>query len=212
MEVANILENKEQNKIYGLIGNINLTTNNNNIFIIKSGIINNTVKAYLNNPKASKSLKLVMLNENYLDKNGLELSCHESSSVMLAKALIENKEVIVLDHFDKDINNLEKENFKRLFKKIVNDTNKTILIYTSDLTFLWDICDNIIEVDNHNVINIYEKKEYYNLITKTNTPIISEYINIIRNKGIKIEDYKDVKDLLKAIYRIKEKEQNALSN
>ena len=39
-------------------------------------------------------------------------------------------------------------------------------------------------------------------------PIISDFIEKIRAKGIKIEDYKDIKDLLKAIYRIKEKEYN----
>ena len=38
--------------------------------------------------------------------------------------------------------------------------------------------------------------------------MISEIISKIRSKGIKIEDYKDIKDLLKAIYRIKEKEKN----
>ncbi len=208
MEVAKILENRESNKIYGLMGNINLTTNNSNIGIVKGGIIPITVKEYLNSPKDTNALKLVMLDESILDKKGIELSSFENKAVILAKILIENKEIIVLDYFEKELNNKEKENYKRLFKKLVNDTNKTIIIYTNDLTFIWDICDNIFLVDNKEVINNYNKDNYFKLIELVDKPVISEIISKIRSKGIKIEDYKDIKDLLKAIYRIKEKEKN----
>lgn len=208
MEVANILENKETNKIYGLMGNINLTTNNSNIGLVKGGIFKDSVKEYLDSPKASNALKLVMLDSSILDKKGIELSLAEIKEVGLAKALIDNKEIIVLEYFEKELNDKEKENYKRFFKKLVNDTDKTILIYTNDLTFLWDIADNIFYVDNEQVINTYEKKDYFKLEEIINTTIISSFITKIRDKGIKIEDYKDIKDLLKAIYRIKEKERN----
>lgn len=208
MEVANILENREKNKIYGLMGSINLTTNNSNIALIKGGIFNESVKEYLNSPKAINALKLVMLDESILEKRGIELSSSEIKASILAKALIDNKEIIVLEYFEKELNHKEKENYKRLFKKLANDTNKTILIYTNDLTFLWDIADQVLLVDNNQVINTYEKKDYFKIIEKVDPPIISEFISKIREKGIKIEDYKDIKDLLKAIYRIKEQEQN----
>lgn len=208
MEVANILENKELNKIYGLIGNINLTTNNSNIGLIKGGIFSESVKEYLDSPKALNALKLVMLDGSILAKKGIELSNAEIKAITLAKTLIDNKEIIVLEYFEKELNAKEKDNYKRFFKKLVNDTDKTILIYTNDLTFLWDIADRIFYVDNDQVINTYEKKDYFKLGEIVNTPIISSFITKIRNKGIKIEDYKDIKDLLKAIYRIKEKERN----
>lgn len=208
MEVANILENKEPNKIYGLMGNINLTTNNSNIGLIKGGIFSESVGEYLDSPKALNALKLVMLDSSILAKKGIELSNAEIKAITLAKALIDNKEIIVLEYFEKELNDKEKENYKRFFKKLVNDTNKTILIYTNDLTFLWDIADRVFYVDNEQVINTYEKKDYFKLGEIVDTPIISSFITKIRNKGIKIEDYKDIKDLLKAIYRIKEKERN----
>lgn len=208
MEVAKILENKDTNKIYGLMGNITLTTNNSNIGLIKGGIFSTTVEEYLNSPKSLNALKLVMLDSNILEKKGSELSTAEIKKVALAKALIENKEIIVLDYFEKELNHKEKENYKRLFKKLANDTNKTILIYTNDITFLWDIADSIFFVDNEQVINTYEKRNYFDLIELVDKPIISKFLNEIRKKGIKIEDYKDIKDLLKAVYRIKEKEHN----
>ena len=43
MEVATILEGKEKECIYGLMGNINLTTNNNNFSIITDYKFNGTV-------------------------------------------------------------------------------------------------------------------------------------------------------------------------
>lgn len=208
MEVASILENREKNKIYGLMGNITLTTNNSNIGLIKGGIFSSSVREYLNSPKAANALKLVLLEESILDKKGLELSNAEIKTIILAKALIDNKEIIVLEYFEKELNHKEKENYKRLFKKLTNDTNKTIIIYTNDLTFLWDIADNILLVDNNQVINTYEKRDYYKIVEKVDTPIISDFITKIREKGQKVEEYKDIKDLLKAIYRLKEKEKN----
>ena len=208
MEVANIIGKTEPNKIYGLMGNINLTTNNSNIGIVRGGMFSNTTKDFLNSPKSSNALKLVMLDDSILNKKGTELSNGEIKAVSLAKELIANKEVIVLDYFEKELNNREKENYKRLLKKLSQDFNKTIIIYTNDITFLWDICEEIIYVDNDKVINTYQKDNYFKLIELVDKPIISEFIEKIRAKGIKIEDYKDIKDLLKAIYRIKEKEYN----
>ena len=63
-------------------------------------------------------------------------------------------------------------------------------------------------MDKDSVINTYQKNDYFKLVELVDKPIISNFIEKIRAKGIKIEDYKDIKDLLKAIYRIKEKEYN----
>ena len=208
MEVANIIEKTEPNKIYGLMGNINLTTNNSNIGIVKGGMFSNTTEEFLNSSKSLNALKLVMLDDSILNKKGTELSNGEIKAVSLAKELIANKEIIVLDYFEKELNNREKENYKRLLKKLSKDFNKTIIIYTNDLTFLWDLCEEIMYVDNDNVINTYQKNDYFKLVELVDKPIISNFIEKIRAKGIKIEDYKDIKDLLKAIYRIKEKEYN----
>lgn len=208
MEVANIIGKTEPNKIYGLMGNINLTTNNSNIGIVRGGMFSNTTKDFLNSSKSLNALKLVMLDDSILNKKGTELSNGEIKAVSLAKELIANKEIIVLDYFEKELNNREKENYKRLLKKLSQDFNKTIIIYTNDLTFLWDICEEIIYVDNDNVINTYQKNDYFKLVKLVDKPIISNFIEKIRAKGIKIEDYKDIKDLLKGVYRIKEKEYN----
>ena len=63
-------------------------------------------------------------------------------------------------------------------------------------------------MDKDSVINTYQKNDYFKLVKLVDKPTISNFIEKIRAKGIKIEDYKDIKDLLKGVYRIKEKEYN----
>ena len=120
MEVAKILENKPKGYIYGLMGNINLTTNNNNYSIITDYKFNGTVEEYLNSPKAASSLKMVLLDENVMPKNARDLSIGELKKVSLAKALIDGKDYLVLDYFDKSFNHKEIDYFIRLIKRMTN--------------------------------------------------------------------------------------------
>lgn len=210
MEIARLLENKKKGKIYGLMGNINISTNNSNISIIEAYKPNTTVKEFLNSSKDISSLKLVMVNSNVIDKHASTLSNEELKCINLAKALIEKKEYIVLDYFEKSFNYKEKEAYKRLFKKLATEYNETIIVFTNDIEFLWDLCEEIIYVDNDEVTN-FSKSDYFKLLEYINKPEISKIIDLIRDKRIKIEDYKNVLDLLKAIYRIKEGS-NEISN
>lgn len=204
MEIARILENKPKNHIYGLMGNINITTNNNNYSIVTSYKFNGTVKEYLNSPKASSSLKMVMLNDEILNKTSNELSIGNLKKISLAKALIENKDYLVLNYFEKEQNYQEKENFKRLWKKLSKEYHKTIIIFTNDLTYVWDIAKELIFVDNYSVINTIPKNDYNIFMDNLNKPEITKFIELIKEKGIDIDNYTNVLELLKAIYRLKE--------
>ena len=204
MEIARILENKPKNHIYGLMGNINITTNNNNYSIVTSYKFNGTVKEYLNSPKASSSLKMVMLNDEILNKTSNELSIGNLKKISLAKALIENKDYLVLNYFEKEQNYQEKENFKRLWKKLSKEYHKTIIIFTNDLTYIWDIAKELIFVDNYSVINTILKNDYNIFMDNLNKPEITKFIELIKEKGIDIDNYTNVLELLKAIYRLKE--------
>ena len=90
MELIQILENTSKNKIYGLIGNIDITTNSNNYFIINDYRFPGTTKEYLNSPKDTKALQMSFLHESYLSKNISDLSISEIKKINLAKSLISN--------------------------------------------------------------------------------------------------------------------------
>jgi len=203
MEVARILENKAPNKIYGIMGNIDITANNVNYSLVTEFKFSGSVMNYLNSPKAKNALKMVMLTENYLEKKVEDLSETEIKKIILANALIKNKEYIVLDYFEKGITYKERESFKRLFRKLSNEYQKSIILFTNDITFLWDIADEIIYVDNKEVINTFTKDKYFELAKLVDQPEIVKFIELMRSQNINVENYKNVLDLLKAIYRIK---------
>ena len=206
MEVAKILENKPKGYIYGLMGNINLTTNNNNYSIITDYKFNGTVEEYLNSPKAASSLKMVLLDENVMKKNALDLSIGELKKVSLAKALIDGKDYLVLDYFDKSFNHKEIDYFIRLIKRMTNDYQKTVILFTNDITILWNNIEELLIVDEYFVINTIPKEKYFEFIDKLNEPEIVRFIKLMKELGLYIENYKDTQDLLKAIYRLKEQE------
>ena len=206
MEVAKILENKPKGYIYGLMGNINLTTNNNNYSIITDYKFNGTVEEYLNSPKAASSLKMVLLDENVMKKNARDLSIGELKKVSLAKALIDGKDYLVLDYFDKSFNHKEIDYFIRLIKRMTNDYQKTVILFTNDITVLWNNIKELLIVDEYFVINTIPKEKYFEFIDKLNEPEIVRFIRLMKELGLNIENYKNTQDLLKAIYRLKEQE------
>ncbi len=203
MEVMRILDTKTPGLIYGLMGNINLTTNNSNCIIIDDYKFSLDVANYLNSSKASQSLKMVMLDDSYLTKTINDLSDSEIIKINLAHALITNKDYLILDYFDKYLTANDKNNFKRLFKKLSQDYHKTIILFTNDLTFIWDIVSEIIYVDNEEFITTFKKKDE-KILDYVSNPPISSFISLVKNKNIKIENYQNTSDLLKAIYRLKE--------
>ena len=203
MELMQIIPKLEKSNIYGLMGNIDINTNNNNYFIIDDYKFKETAQEYLNNPKAIAALKMVLLNEDCLTKKVNELSLSEIKRIILAKALLSNKEYLIFNYFDKDLTNKEKEEFKRLFKRLATDYNKTILIFTNDITFIWEIASSLIYVEE-NSINIYNKNDF-NILNYITKPNIIEFIDLMHAKGLDIAYYKNPADLLKAIYRLKEK-------
>lgn len=204
MEVARIFENKPKGHIYGLMGNINLTTNNNNYSIVIDYRFRGTVKEYLNSSKDISSLKMVLLKEDILNKHSNELSIGELKKVSLAKALIDNKAYLVLNYFEKELNSKERAYFKRLWQRLANNYNKVVVIFTNDLTSIWDIAKELIIVDKYEIINAITKEDYFKFIDNMNKPEIVKFTELMRELGLEIENYKDVKELLKAIYRLKE--------
>ena len=148
-----IFENKEPN-IYSILGNVSLNSNNVNYSIVKLYKFSDTTSNYINSKKALQSLQMVLLDASYLDKKSSELSLNEIKKINLAKALCENKSHLVLDYFDKELNYKEKIYFKNLFKRLVNDYHKTIILHTNDLSFIWDISQEIITLKNQKLLNL----------------------------------------------------------
>lgn len=149
--------------------------------------------------KSSDALKMVGLDDSYLDKDFMDLSDRDKNKIILASKL-QNKEIKLIN-FSKGLTNKDIEFFKKLFKKIVSYGRKIILVDKNSNMFM--NC-----VDNLYVINkeiILETDDLYNEELKKyiDVPSIVEFTHKSLENGIKLNHYNDLDDLLKAIYRIK---------
>lgn len=157
----------------------------------------------VNIKKIEEALKICLLTDNDKVKPLNVLSSNEVEKLELAIKLLENREMIILSDFEINFLNKEFNYFKNLFKKMVTKYNKTIVFITSRLDRIMDIIDFILVVENKTVImelssdNIYYDK-IYDYIDK---PEIVEFVKLARKNHAKLEDYIDINELIKGIFR-----------
>lgn len=170
------------------------------------GVINYDIKESYNGlvkdiviKKTEQALKMVGLTEEVLDKNFEDLSFRDKNKVILASKLQEK--IIVLNNFSRGLTKKDIEFFKGLFKKVVKYDRKIILIDKNGELFI-NLVDNIYVFNNEEVLNF--KSLYDNDLVKwIQLPKIVEFTQKTLENGVKINEYKELDELLKAIYRIK---------
>lgn len=163
-------------------------------------VLDGLVKEILTH-KPEDSLKMVGLSSEFLNKEFKDLSSRDKNKVILASKL-QNK-TIKLVNFSKGLTKKDIDFFKTLFKKIVEYGRRVILVDKNSYLFL-NCVDNYYVINNgqvvYNTTDIFEPK----LSEYIDVPGIVEFINITACKGIKINHYVELDELLKAIYRIKQ--------
>lgn len=150
--------------------------------------------------KPEAALKMVGLSENVLTYNFSDLSLGNKNKIILASKL--NDSVITIINFSQGLTKKEMEFFKRLFKKITGYNRKIILVDKNSELFL-NCVDNLYVINKNSIVyntnDLYDEKleEYMDL------PKIVQFKIASNNKGISINHYSELDELLKAIYRIK---------
>jgi len=152
----------------------------------------------------AKIFKILKVELNILNKAICDLTAREQKALLIANALIADSEVIVLDSIENGMHYKTKENLKKYLKTLANDFDKTIVIITNNLTFMFDLADNYLLVDEKKHFAVGTKKDFYSptLYCCLDVPKIVEFTNYINNaKNRNIKEYIELKELLKAIYR-----------
>ncbi|MBR4830784.1 MAG: ATP-binding cassette domain-containing protein [Bacilli bacterium] len=151
-------------------------------------------------------IKMLGISERILDKDVFDISESEYYKVLIGSVLLYNPEVIV---FDDILCFFDEENKQRLFKlssKLKKFFNKTIYFVTSDIDSVYEYVDDIIVIDNAKVLLEGDKKEVYKeySLLKENRiriPNIVEFISIMRDNNINIDNVDSINELIKTIYR-----------
>ena len=182
------LENLE-GKIIGVI------TNENQVEDFSNKKVNEIILF-----KVDDSLKMVGLPIDLKNKIYDDLSSRDKSKVLLASKL--NNKCIILRDFSKGLIKKDIEIFKILFKKIASYDKKIILI-DHNLELFINCVDKIYNIENDEIVystnNIFDKKLYSHI----DMPQIVKFIFKCKEFGINLDEYNELDELIKAIYRIK---------
>ena len=174
-----------------------------------------TVKEFIENILSNKgfksnvkkrvldSLRIVGLNDSYIDRNPNKLSYIEKKKILLASILSYNPDIIILENFNNGLSFREKESYKKLFLKLKSKLSKTIILLGNDVSFYFDLVDKLLVINNTNLVYEGNNKSFYDneLYNYVEMPKIVEFTNYVNDKGHSILQYTDFKELIKEIYR-----------
>src|SRR5574344_268762 len=157
--------------------------------------------------RVSDALKMVGLDDSYLERDPFKLSNGEQRKVAIASILVYNPKIIILDEPTIGLDYNSKNNLKDLIRKLKNRYNKTVIIISHDIDFIHSISDFVVLLDKGKVIATGNKYDilanpdalnYY----KIKMPKVVEFsYKVLKDKGIKMGYRDDINDLLKDIYR-----------
>ncbi|MBE6160942.1 MAG: hypothetical protein E7158_01800 [Firmicutes bacterium] len=199
----------KKNKITAIIGidnDLNIDEENLEKDFLTGMILNEYIKdkfKNLNNEKIDEAFRICLLNSEDKMKPLNVLSSNEIEKVELMIKLLENKDRIILSDFDNNFLEKEFNYFKALFKKMVSKYDKTVIFITNRLDNILDCIDFILVVENKKVIMELSAKDIYfdKIYDYTDMPDIIDFVKTARRKYSKLDDYIDIKELIKGIYR-----------
>ena len=95
-----------------------------------------------------------------LTRNIKYLSIGQKSRVQLAKALVKDNELYVLDEFTKSLDPAISRDILEKFINMIKDNNKTIVCVTHNIEEALNIADNIYVLNEGKVVGVYTPMEF----------------------------------------------------
>lgn len=163
-----------------------------------------SVKRFLNGLKFKlddrilEVFKELEINSSLLKRKIKTLSKGEFKLVLLSYILLNKKELVILDYFDKGLSYKLK---KRVINYIKRKYDGTLIVISNDLIFLNMLCNNLIVFDDGNIV-FNDKIEYiYKSRDNIEYPEIIKFIKLANKKKAKLGYTIETHELLKDIYR-----------
>ena len=172
-------------------------------YLIKKKVSSNT-NSYIK--KVIASLNMVGLSEDYLDKDIHILSKSEKRLVQIALNLITNPDIIIIDEPFLYLSKEARNNIKKVLLDLKKKYLKTIIIISSDINILYELTNYlVIFKENKVLINDSTNTIFKNLdfleSNHIDLPDLILFNKIALDYGKKLTNHKDIKDLIKEVYR-----------
>ncbi len=156
-----------------------------------------------------ESLKLVGLDESYLEKSPFELSGGQKRRVAIAGILALDPEVLILDEPTAGLDPQGAIEMMELFKSL-NKMGKTIIIITHEMDYVLKYCDDVVVMKKANIvahldpISFFYNEELLKEVT-IEEPLVISYTKKFLEKGLKLDvnNIKDVESLANEIIKAK---------
>ncbi len=135
------------------------------------------------------------------------LSHSEMKLLQIASVLLLNPEVFLLDNPFANFDSKSTKQLMRLFSKMKEKYGKTFLFSTDDCELIYQYADDVILLKKGTVLLHGSVEEVYSnsfLLEKENIsiPQVISFVNYVKKtKNIQLDAYKDIRDLIKDIYR-----------
>ena len=156
--------------------------------------------------KAKELIKLVGLDESYLDKSPFELSGGEMRKVALCGVLALEPKVLILDEPTVALDYKSREEIMTMVKKLKDELNMTIVLISHNMNYVLEYADKVFVLKNGK-INFEGKVEELFVdekLLKENSleqPELLKFYNKLQENNIKLDvfprKYEDLIDALK---------------
>lgn len=162
-------------------------------------------KYKVRNRRIIDSLKLVGLDDSYLEKKLHLLSLADARKVALASVLTFNPKILLLDEPTIGLNYKEKKDLMNLLKILRDKYNKIIIVMSKDSDFVYNIADYVYIMNNGKIV-IDGTKDIMNneMILKENhlaVPKSVAFINECIRQNHRLSFRDNAKDIAKEVYR-----------
>ena len=159
------------------------------------------------NKKEQDSLKIVGLDSNLLNRNITSLSKSEQKKVAIAISLLSNPEILILNEPFKEMDNKSRKKLMMILTKLKEQYHKIIIIGSNNADILYQYTNKMLFVKNKRIFlegktqEIYERVDYLKRNGYKIPEIVAFTYKVIKKKKVKIEYHKDIRDIIKDIYK-----------
>ena len=153
---------------------------------------------------AKKVLKLVGLDESYLERSPFDLSGGQKRRIAIAGILAMDPDILVLDEPTAGLDPSGIREMMDLFKKI-HEMGKTVILVTHDMNHVLEYCENVVVMSDGQVEKSGKVKDVfldsdYLLNLGIDLPLITNLIIQLNQNGYHIDtSINNINDLVEAI-------------